>query len=40
MILEPIPAIGYHKAMLISGYSDYQIKQIIKGSTHESTSQE
>jgi hypothetical protein len=40
MILELIPVIGYHKAMLISGYSDYQIKQIIKGSTHESTSQE
>ena len=41
MILELIPVIGYHQAMLISGYSDYQIKQIIKGcSTHESTSQE
>lgn len=40
MILELIPVVGYYKAMLISGYSDYQIKQIIKGSTYESTSQE
>jgi len=40
MILELIPVVGYYKAMLISGYSDYCIKQIIKGSTYESTSQE
>jgi hypothetical protein len=39
MISELIPVIGYHQAMLISGYSDYQIQQIIKGSTHESFSQ-
>ena len=39
MIQELIPVIGYHKSMLISGYSDYQIQQIIKGSTYESTSQ-
>ena len=40
MILELIPIIGYHQAMLISGYSDYQIQQITKGSTYEPTSQE
>ena len=39
MIQELIPVIGYHQSMLISGYSDYQIQQIIKGSTYESTSQ-
>jgi hypothetical protein len=39
MISELIPAIGYYQAMLISGYSDYQIQQTIKGSTYESTSQ-
>lgn len=38
MIHELVPAIGYYKAMLISGYSDYQIQQIIKGSTYESAS--
>ena len=40
MISELIPVIGYSQAMLISGYSDYQIQQIIRGSTYESTSQE
>ena len=40
MIHELIPVIGYHQAMLMSGYSDYQIQPIIKGSTYESTSQE
>jgi hypothetical protein len=40
MISELIPVIGYHQAMLISGYSDYQIQQITKGSTYEPTSQE
>lgn len=40
MIPELIPVIGYYQAMLMSGYSDYQIKQIIKGSTYESTLQE
>jgi hypothetical protein len=40
MILELIPVIGYHQAMLMSGYSDYQIQQITKGSTYEPTSQE
>lgn len=39
MILELIPVIGYHQAMLMSGYSDYQIQQITKGSTYEQTSQ-
>jgi hypothetical protein len=39
MISELIPVIGYYQTMLISGYSDYQIQQIIKGSTHESFSQ-
>lgn len=39
MISELIPIIGYHQAMLISGYSDYQTQQIIKGSTYESASQ-
>lgn len=39
MIQELIPFIGYYQAMLISGYSDYQIQQIIQGSTHESISQ-
>ena len=36
MIPELIPVIGYSQAMLIAGYSDYQIQQIIKGSSHES----
>jgi hypothetical protein len=40
MISELIPVIGYHQAMLISGYSNYQIQQIIKGSTYEPISQE
>jgi len=39
MISELIPIIGYYQAMLMSGYSDYQIQQIIKGSTYESFSQ-
>jgi hypothetical protein len=39
MIPELIPVIGYQQAMLISGYSEYQIQQIIKGSTYESFSQ-
>jgi hypothetical protein len=39
MINELIPVIGYHQAMLISGYSNYQIQQIIKGSSYESVSQ-
>jgi hypothetical protein len=39
MIQELIPVIGYQQAMLISGYSEYQIQQIIKGSTYESFSQ-
>jgi hypothetical protein len=39
MISELIPVIGYYQTMLMSGYSDYQIQQIIKGSTHESFSQ-
>jgi hypothetical protein len=40
MIHELIPVIGYHQTMLMSGYSDYQIQQITKGSTYEPTSQE
>jgi len=40
MISELIPIIGYYQAMLISGYSDYQTQQIIKGSTYEPASQE
>lgn len=39
MISELIPVIGYYQAMLISGYSDYQIQKIIKGSSYESISQ-
>lgn len=39
MISELIPAIGYYQVMLMFGYSDYQIQQLIKGSTYESTSQ-
>jgi len=38
MIHELVPAIGYYQAMLISGYSEYQTQQIIKGSTYEQTS--
>lgn len=38
MIQELIPVIGYSQAMLISGYSDYIIQQIITGSSHESIS--
>lgn len=40
MIPELIPVIGYYQAMLMSGYSSYQIQQITKGSTYEPTSQE
>ena len=40
MIHELIPVIGYHQAMLMSGYSEYRIQQITKGSTYEPTSQE
>jgi hypothetical protein len=40
MIEELIPVIGFNKAMLISGYNEYQIQKIIKGSTYEPTSQE
>jgi hypothetical protein len=40
MINELIPVMGFNQAMLLSGYNEYQIKQIIKGSTHEPTSQE
>jgi len=39
MTNELIPVIGYHQAMLMSGYTDYQIQQLIKGSSHESISQ-
>jgi len=39
MISELIPVIGYYQAMVVSGYSNYQIQQIIKGSTYESVSQ-
>jgi hypothetical protein len=39
MIPELIPVIGYYQAMLMSGYSGYQIQQIIKGSSYESISQ-
>jgi hypothetical protein len=40
MIPELVPVVGYYQAMLMSGYSEYQTQQIIKGSTYESTSQE
>ena len=40
MIEELIPAMGYYPTMIISGYTSYQIQQIIKGSTYEPTSQE
>jgi hypothetical protein len=39
MIHELIPVIGYQQAMLMSGYTEYQIEQIIKGSSYESISQ-
>ncbi len=39
MISELIPVIGYYQTMLLSGYSNYQIQQIIKGSSYESISQ-
>ena len=39
MIQELIPAIGYYQAMLLSGYTSYQIQEITKGSTYESISQ-
>jgi hypothetical protein len=39
MIHELATVIGYYQAMLISGYSDYQIQQIIQGSTYESIPQ-
>jgi hypothetical protein len=39
MISELIPVVGHYQAMLMSGYSDYQIQQIVKGSTYESFSQ-
>lgn len=40
MINELIPVIGFNQAMLIAGYKEYETQQIIKGSTHEPTSQE
>ena len=36
MIQELIPVVGYVNAMLISGYTEYQIQQLIKGSSYES----
>jgi hypothetical protein len=39
MIQELVPVIGYYQAMLLSGYNNYQIQEIIKGSTYESISQ-
>ena len=39
MISVLIPVIGYYQAMILSGYADHQIQQIIKGSTYESLSQ-
>ena len=39
MIEELVPAIGYYQTMIISGYTDHQIQQLIKGSTYEPTSQ-
>jgi hypothetical protein len=39
MLQELIPVLGYYQAMILSGYSDYQIQQIIKGSSYESISQ-
>jgi hypothetical protein len=39
MIQELVPILGYYQTMIISGYSDYQIQQLIKGSTYESASQ-
>lgn len=38
MITELIPAIGYYQTMIIIGYTDHQIQQLIKGSTYESAS--
>ena len=40
MIQELIPVLGYYQTMIMSGYSDYQIQQLIKGSTYGSASQE
>jgi hypothetical protein len=39
MINELIPVVGYYQAMILSGYTDYQIQQLIKGSSYESISQ-
>lgn len=35
MINELIPAVGYYQAMILSGYTDYQIQQLTQGYTHE-----
>jgi hypothetical protein len=40
MIPELATVVGYYQAMLMSGYNEYQIQQIIKGSTYEPTAQE
>jgi hypothetical protein len=37
MIPELIPTIGYVNTMLIAGYTEYQIQQLIKGSSYEPT---
>jgi hypothetical protein len=39
MINELVPAVGYYQAMILSGYTHYQIEQLIKGSSYESISQ-
>jgi hypothetical protein len=40
MIQELVPVMGYYQAMLLAGYTSYQIQEIMKGSTYESISQE
>lgn len=35
MINELIPVLGFYQAMILSGFSEYQISEIVKGSTYE-----
>lgn len=33
MVWELVPVMGFYEAMIVSGFSDYQINSIINGST-------
>lgn len=37
MILELVPVIGFYQAMILNGFSEHQIQNIISGSTYEQT---